>query len=310
MASRPKYADLPDGSAWALLDERMGSLGLLTEERVASAAQLVRSGRRFPLDLPLHLPSPPFFGREPFRHEIFDLGMDNVLDDRLDNFFPQCSTQWDGFGHFGHPEMGFFGGRSADDVKGATSGVEAWAETGIAGRGVLLDVARQIDVPGDDAFMVTTDHLASTITAQGVELREGDVLCVRVGWISWYKALEDSGRAAVSAGSQDYTFENFRTPGLGPGPAIAEFLWDHGVAAIAVDNPGVEPFGPGMFGGPTDSVHTRVLALLGIPLGEFFDLDALADDCAGDGVYEFLFTSKPLGIRGGLGSPPNAMAIK
>jgi hypothetical protein len=91
---------------------------------------------------------------------------------------------------------------------------------------------------------------------------------------------------------------------------VAEYLWDHGVAAIAVDNPGVEPFGPGGIGEAGDSVHTRVLALLGIPLGEFFDLDALADDCAADGVYEFMFTSKPLGIPGGLGSPPNAIAIK
>ena len=57
-------------------------------------------------------------------------------------------------------------------------------------------------------------------------------------------------------------------------------------------------------------MHARVLALLGIPLGEFFDLDALAEDCAADGVYDFFFTSAPLGIPGGIGSPPNALAIK
>ncbi len=67
---------------------------------------------------------------------------------------------------------------------------------------------------------------------------------------------------------------------------------------------------PDVARGPDESVHVRVLALLGIPLGELFDFDALADHCASDGVYEFLFTSKPLGIRGGLGSPPNALAIK
>jgi hypothetical protein len=59
-----------------------------------------------------------------------------------------------------------------------------------------------------------------------------------------------------------------------------------------------------------DIVHVRVMVELGIPLGEFFDFDALAEDCAADGVYEFLFTSKPLGIPGGIGSPPNAMALK
>ena len=310
MSARPRYADLPDGSAWEILDPRLGSLELLTPERVTSAARLVKSGRRFPLDLRLDLPSPPFFGREPFAHEVFSLGMENVYDDKLDNFFPQSSTQWDGFGHFGHVEKGFFGGRRGSDVEAKTLGIEAWSESGIAGRGVLLDVARHADIPGDTSFVVTIDHLDETAKAQGVKLQMGDVLCVRVGWLGWYLGLDAAGRKAVSDGSRDYTFANFHTPGLAPGPAVAEYLWDHGVAAIAVDNPGVEPFGPGGIGAPGDSVHTRVLALLGIPLGEFFDFEALAEDCAADGVYEFLFTSKPLGIPGGLGSPPNAIAIK
>lgn len=56
--------------------------------------------------------SRPRYSELPMRHEVFDL-MDNVLDDRLDNFFPQGSTQWDGFGHFAHPTKGFFGGPTA-----------------------------------------------------------------------------------------------------------------------------------------------------------------------------------------------------
>ena len=277
---RPKYRDLPDGSAWDVLDPRVGSLELLTPERVAAAARLVRTGTRFGLDLPLDVPSPPFFGREAYRHEVFSLGMDYVYDDKLDNFFPQSSTQWDGFGHFGHPTKGFFGGRAGTDIESKTLGVDAWAETGIAGRGVLLDVARHAEIAGDTSSPIGPDLLAATATAQRVEVRTGDVLCVRVGWLSWYRSLDAAGREAVATGSRAYRFDELRELGLAPGPAIAEFLWDHGVA------------------------------LLGIPLGEFFDFDALADHCAGDGVYEFLFTSKPLGIRGGLGSPPNALAIK
>jgi kynurenine formamidase len=310
VSERPKYRDLPDGSAWDVLDPRLGSLELLTPERVADAARLVRTGTRFALDLPLDLPSPPFFGREAYRHEVFSLGMEYVFDDKLDNFFPQSSTQWDGFGHFGHPTKGFFGGRGAADIAAKTLGVDAWAEAGIAGRGVLLDVARHADFPPDTPFAVGPDLLTATATAQGVELRTGDILCVRVGWLGWYRTLDDAGREELAAGSRDYAFERFQTPGLGPGPPIAEYLWDNGVAAIAVDNPGVEPFGPGAITTIDDTVHARVLALLGIPLGEFFDLDDLADHCASDGVYEFLFTSKPLGIAGGIGSPPNALAIK
>ena len=50
--------------------------------------------------------------------------------------------------------------------------------------------------------------------------------------------------------------------------------------------------------------------MLGMPIGEFWDLDPLADDCAQDGVYEFMLVSAPLYIPQGVGSPPNAYAIK
>lgn len=171
---RPAYRDLDHGRAWEHLDPRLGSLALLTPARVAAAARLVRTGRRFALDLPLDQPSPPLFGREALRHEVFHI-LDHVLDDRLDNFYPQASTQWDSFGHYGHTVGGFFMGRSAGEVQGGAPGIEAWAETGIAGRGVLLDVARQVDIPGDSGFLITPALLDETAAAQGVALGPGDV---------------------------------------------------------------------------------------------------------------------------------------
>ena len=36
----------------------------------------------------------------------------------------------------------------------------------------------------------------------------------------------------------------------------------------------------------------------------------LAEDCANDGVYEGFFTSAPLNVPRGIGSPANAMVIK
>ena len=56
--------------------------------------------------------------------------------------------------------------------------------------------------------------------------------------------------------------------------------------------------------------HSMLLPMLGIPLGEMFDLSALAADCAADGRYACLFVSAPLNIPRGVASPPNALAIK
>ena len=57
-------------------------------------------------------------------------------------------------------------------------------------------------------------------------------------------------------------------------------------------------------------LHYRLLALLGMTIGEFWCLDDLAADCADDGVYEGLLMSAPSNRTGGSGSPANALAIK
>jgi hypothetical protein len=49
---------------------------------------------------------------------------------------------------------------------------------------------------------------------------------------------------------------------------------------------------------------------MGLTLGEMFDLEALAADCAQDGVYDCLFTAPPLRVTGGVGSPLNPLAVK
>ena len=57
-------------------------------------------------------------------------------------------------------------------------------------------------------------------------------------------------------------------------------------------------------------LHRPLIALLGMALGELWRLDELAAACAADGVWEFFVTCKPLHLIGGVGSPPNAIAIK
>ena len=45
-------------------------------------------------------------------------------------------------------------------------------------------------------------------------------------------------------------------------------------------------------------------------MGEIFYLKELAEDCAGDSIYEFFFTAPPLHLPGGAGSPINPQAVK
>ena len=57
-------------------------------------------------------------------------------------------------------------------------------------------------------------------------------------------------------------------------------------------------------------VHLVLIRDMGMTLGEIFDLEALAVDCAADGVWEFFFAGSPLPVTGAVGSPVNPLAIK
>ncbi len=318
MPELPSYDDLPvkkgapPRSAWGLWgdDDELGCLNLLTAERMAAAAGLVRRGAAFPLNLRVDRPDPPLYGRGRVRHTITGEGGDG-RDDYLDNFWPQASSQWDSLRHIRHPEYGWYNGVRDDEIVAGDAGklgIDTMARRGIAGRGVLLDVARCFATRGRriDFFapeLITPDDLEACAGAQGVEVRTGDVLLVRTGWLAWYSnEATPEVREAISDRDQ------LKAPGLGPAEEMAGWLWDQHVAAVAADNPALEVWPPRPETG--DFMHWRLTPLLGMPIGELWDLDALAADCADDGAYEFLFTSAPLNVPGGVGSPPNAMAIK
>ena len=57
-------------------------------------------------------------------------------------------------------------------------------------------------------------------------------------------------------------------------------------------------------------LHIILIVHMGLTVGEIFDFEALGEDCAGDGVYEFLFSSPPLPIEMAVASPINPVAIK
>lgn len=57
-------------------------------------------------------------------------------------------------------------------------------------------------------------------------------------------------------------------------------------------------------------LHQDLLPLLGIPIGEYWVLDRLAGECARDRSYAFMLVSVPLNLRGAIGSPPQAVAVR
>ncbi|MEI9928477.1 MAG: hypothetical protein WDN44_13250 [Sphingomonas sp.] len=121
--------------------DNYGTLNFLTPTQVAAAARLVKSGETVSLDLPLGQPQPQFWAhRPPVVHAVRTHRRGR--DDHLDGFNLQGSTQWDGLRHVRFRQFGYYGGIE-DDVLDASDaiGIGHWAERGIIGRGVLIDVA-------------------------------------------------------------------------------------------------------------------------------------------------------------------------
>lgn len=319
MSGVPSFDELKDGRSWGVWGEGdvHGTLNHITPDTTKRGAGCVKKGSVFAINLDMHLPDPPLFGREAFKHEVIWLQNEAGHDEHLHGWNTQSSSQWDGFRHIKHPVHGFYNGVADED-----HGIHHWAKRGIATRGVLADVARWREGQGrplvpNSADPIDAFDITSTLAAQRVEVEPGDVLLIRTGWLSWYRAQDDDARRSFNDAGHPCV-------GLRPGPDNWKLLWNLNIAAVGADNPSVEVWPPASFVTPDNLteilatperldevfMHIRLLPLLGLPLGEFFDLDALADDCANDGVYEFLFTSAPLNLHAGVASPPNALAIK
>jgi kynurenine formamidase len=285
--------------------DQLGTLNRLTPGVVAAATAAVRTGERISVSLPLEQPDPPFFGRKPLRHTVLPMGP-MAWDDRVDGFYLQCSSQWDGLRHIGGPDGWYGGWDGGADTDAEHLGVQHWASQGIIGRGVLVDLpASQGD--GYDPFRrtaISPADLRAALGAQGADLRYGDILCVRTGWMDSYFALDEPGRQELAVKLADVS--GYTCAGLDGSEDMSRFLWDSGIAAVACDNPAVEavPADPAV-----GFLHRRLIPSLGFAIGELFDFGALAAACRRERRYEFLFVSVPLNVTGGVGSPANAVAM-
>jgi kynurenine formamidase len=296
-------ARLSNWGRWGADDER-GTVNLITPERVAAAAQLVRRGAIFDLGIPFDGAGPqPGGGRINPVRLMSETGADqefpgafHYADDYV--FMPlQAASQWDGLAHVYYDDQ-LYNGFPASDVgpHGAKHcSIDKMAK-GIVGRGVLLDIARLKGADWlDGGYAITPEDLDAAAARQGVSVQSGDIVLFRTGWRTKFKVEADA--AAFMA----------EEPGLGL--ACCEWLHRHEVAVVASDNWAIEVL-PGEIDTELLPVHMVLIRDMGMTLGEILDFDELADDCEADGVWEFLLTAPPIKFTNAVGSPINPLAIK
>lgn len=295
IAQAPESAWLP--SVYGAADE-IGAANLLSSETTLQAAKLIRTGKVYPLAVPIDKNLPAY------RHRSFHLynvqpeeaggktsGPNRfTLNDELVNGWTGVGTQLNGLGHIGIDNTYYNGNKARDFVttEGVTKlGIEKVPP--IVTRGVVLDMVAhygQPIVPAATEFSVS--DLKAVLKKEGVTLRKGDVVLFNTGWLELI-------------GKDDKKFLEVE-PGIGM--EAAEWLANQGIVAFGGDTWATEIY-PAK-DGREFPVNQFMLAKKGIYNLELIDSRALVRDKA----FEFMFVlGQPL-YKGSTQVNVNPVAIR
>jgi kynurenine formamidase len=283
-------------------DDQRGALNYITNEKRVAAARLVQTGETVSLSLPLPT-RPARDNPNPVIHlmirsgqighpmgsfgcaDYFAIEPHGLATTHLDAL---CHHFWRGklYNGFDCSEIDFQGAhKCAIDV----------ARAGIIGRGVLIDIPkiRKCDwvEPGDAIY---PEELEAAERDHRVQLGEGDVMLLRTGR---FKLRRTKGVGAVAGNAM---------PGLHA--SCLKWLHERKIALLGSD--AVSDVLPTQYDAPLRMpIHTGTLVMMGVHLIDNADLDELAEKCARDGRYAFMFSLLPLVLERGTASPANPVAL-
>jgi kynurenine formamidase len=291
-------------------DDEIGLIHSKKPQDIVSALSLATKGQIYDLDsgrwagMPLFPAHPPFIltsYRSPHgwrnQHDYDDwLGKNSVnmgLNTEIMIGTAHTGTHVDALNHITcGDDSHWHGGYSEADFLGDFGPLTAEASS-IAPficRGVLIDIAayKGVDIlPGADHINVP--DVEGALERQGVEVREGDAVIFRTGYMQVWGT--DPERTEQHAGA-------------GIDHDVAVWLGERGVVLVGGDtesverNPSADPENP-------HPVHIELLIKRGIHIMELVHVE----DLARDGVNEFLFICLPLRIKGATGSMVRPVAI-
>ncbi len=288
-------------------DDQLGTLNLITPARVAAAADVVRSGRRVSMQIPINKVAGPD-NPNPAIHFVtqghdIDIGSGGLrfgLDFLGMAAHGDCHTHIDALNHISYRGL-TYNGKSALEVLRTTGGTalgidQVAGSGGVVGRGVLYDLPRFRGVkwlePGD---AVTRAELEACERAQGVQVGEGDIFVYRTGHHRrrlelgpWDNGPAGEGKAGLHVDTIPWMHER----------GIAAFLPDGDGEAI-----------PSCVDGMTYPIHPLQIVAMGLCTADSLQFEDLAQACEDEGRFEFMVVGLPLRLPGGTGSPWNPIAI-
>ncbi len=280
-------------------DDQVGAVNLITPEKCAAAAQLVRKGRKVSLSRYIpKTPNPenPMPANHWMRKREREYGAGGCQDYIGVFYHGTAATHLDALCHVWDRD-GMWNGKDPDKevtYEGANFGaVDAWGD-GIITRGVFLDIPRHRGEP-----YVTQDkpvhgwELEEIVNAQGSSLEPGDAIVVYSGREAYDEAHPGRPWGTTGAASR---------PGLHA--SCIPFIRENDVAVLGWDMMDLMPTGYEL----PRTIHA-VISSFGLALLDNADLKPLSQACVDEQRNEFMLIIAPLKTAGGTGSPVNPIAM-
>jgi kynurenine formamidase len=305
-------AETPIGPRWWPsrwgAEDQIGATNLLTPDKIAAAARLIRTGKIYEIGR-VYEAAMPLFGERVFAMRIPGgptggvFGTNQIIwhDEFLSTEIGQVGTQFDGLAHIGvaikgagnRDEMRFYNGFTETDIAGPYGMKKLGIENvkPIFTRGVLFDVAGLRGRALNGGEEVTVADLSGALQRQNLPadtLKPGDAAFIHTGWGElWMK---------------DNAKYNSGEPGIGL--AAARWLAERQVCVVGADSWGIEAV-PNPDANLAFPAHQELITRNGIHLHENLNLGTVA----AERVFEFAYVFAPLPLKGATGSPGRPIAI-
>lgn len=287
---------------WGAEDER-GAANLADADATISAASLVSTGEVFSLGLVIkqrgfpvpHMRLPPLHlmavdGAAYEAGAVAEGGAE--MADSYVTMGTQVGTHMDALSHIWDDQQ-LYNGFSRNEIRTTSGAKRCGIEHvgAIVTRGLLVDLPRHFGVERLALSQpVSGADIRDCLAADGLELRSGDAVLIRTGWLSLY--YED--RAEFEKGEPGITVE------------AAEYLTANDISLVGCDNMAIEVMPWDTSGSrKVAPAHLHLIRDHGVLMLELLDLDELALA----GKREFLFVASPLRVKGAVGGPVNPVAI-
>ena len=294
-------------------DDTIGSINLVTPERILAATKLVKTGKRYALGQVTGR-NTPAFGTRTF--ELFTVSQGGVFDGTGEPYgklgmttnddwalvWMGVGSQIDGLGHVGINHV-YYNGNHVKDFfsSGGLKKLGTHNIPPIVARGIVLDIVAYLKEKDPSKVMtvegvemlrggtaVNQPEIEGALARQGLKLQTADVVLLHTG----YMEMADIDRAAYMES----------IPGLGV--QGAKFLAGHDPIAIGADTFALEVI-PFETAGNAFEVHLELLPKRGIYILE----NMVTRELVNDQAWEFMFVLGQARLEGAVQMIINPVAI-